>query len=557
MAKIKKKIRKLNIGVEVLQEFYLKEEKIDQINYEDEIEYFNPKISEEGGGDLPVLPVYGKIRVSNVTEEEIEDYTFQVSDSLYYETMSGKYNKMLAVEVFSGTYTNAMSDNTVVTLTRGETYREVYRITEPDWYTTNHILTQGLSAYYVKEVNAEENKYDLIVYPTAEDIATQTDKYEWAIPLGKILAYAPGYEQIGGEINYRSLLYKDIPEYIVNNTTDFVPTNWKDTFVFVASDTDEDGKYDTVSYDLRNGLPIVKQDGTVLEVAAPAPVYAKQDSKLYTNEISTTCVIDSLTLSRDDCYIRYDSESGEWIPSVNTGEFLKNTFNSGAPDNLKASVKMELYVAADDPSLVEVSSTSSSAKYRYDNFTQNMEVEATIVVPESTSSLNNFRLNLVTLSDDSTSTEKFILPDGAEYASITDLNTVLPTLTQEEISITYKKTVNAPNLVGTMYSTATSTLEVIYVNGNKTYNFCGNCGVSSAGQVNSSSTTYKSPRVKVTSFPAYLVYYMQEGHCVNTFFYQGTPAEDQEDLGVFYSPILLEVTQYHVKERFEDYNLPV
>ena len=454
-------------------------------------------------------------------------------------------------------YTNAMLDNTVVTLTKGETYREVYRITEPNWYTTNHILTQGLSAYYVKEVNAEENKYDLIVYPTAENIATQTDKYEWAIPLGKILAYAPGYEQIGGEIPYRSLLYKDIPEYVVNNTKDFVPTNWKDTFIFAASDTNEDGKYDTVSYDLRNGLPIVKQDGTVLSVAAPAPTYAKQSGQLYTHETSTTCVIDSLTLSRDDCYIKYDTASGEWVPSVNTGEFLKNTFNSGAPDNLVASVKMDLYVAYDDPSLVEVSSTSSSAKYRYDNFTQNMEVEATIVIPESTSSLNNFRLNLATLSDDSTSTEKFILPDGTEYTSIDDLNIVLPTLAQEEISIKYRRTLNAPNIVGTMYSTATSTLEITYVNGVKTYNFCGKCGVSSAGKVGNSSTTYKSPRVKVTSFPAYLVYHMQEGHCVNTFFYQGTPAKDQGDPTVIYSPVLLEVTQYHVKEKFRDYNIPV
>ena len=166
-------------------------------------------------------------------------------------------------------------------------------------------------------------------------------------------------------------------------------------------------------------------------------------------------------------------------------------------------------------------------------------------------------MNITTSSDDATSTEKFILPDGTEYTSIDDLNAVLPTLTQEEISITYKKTLNASNLVGTEYATGISTLETIYVNGVKTYNFCGNCGVSSAGRVGNSSTTYKSPRVQVTSFPAYLEYHMQEGHCVSTFFYQGIPAKDQGDPTVICSPLLLEVTQYHVKEKFKDYNIPV
>lgn len=232
MAKIKKKIRKLNIGVEVLQEFYLKEEKIDQINYEDEIEYLNPKTSEGGGGGGDTPSTGGFITLTS-------GYTNNGTD-FYTEGLTIDLKTNIYPNAWDGLYSMVDKDLTVYISTNELHMFQLYGNVNPNFsdYTSegafsgiycyqNGFPEHKADLYFCQVEEHGNNRYDLLITPKGSDIHEEFQLHnrnnlsvDWAIYLGTCAVIAGAYAS-NDLIKIRYVMDTgSLTSYIQNNTTD-------------------------------------------------------------------------------------------------------------------------------------------------------------------------------------------------------------------------------------------------------------------------------------------------------------------------------------------------
>lgn len=236
MAKIKKKIRKLNIGVEVLQEFYLKEEKIDQINYENEIEYLNPKVSEGGGGGGGDTPSTGDF--ITLTSGYTSDGTNYYTEGLTIDLKTNVYPN-----AWDGLYSMVDKDLTVYINTNELKTYYLYGNVNPNFsdYSSegsfsgiycyqNGFPEHKADLYFCQVEENGNNRYDLLITPKGSDIHEEFQLHnsnnlsvDWAIYLGTCAVIkAVGIESPSNDlIKIRYVMDTEgLTSYIQNNTTD-------------------------------------------------------------------------------------------------------------------------------------------------------------------------------------------------------------------------------------------------------------------------------------------------------------------------------------------------
>lgn len=284
MAKIKKKIRKLNIGVEVLQEFYLKEEKIDQINYEDEIEYLNPKTSGGGGGGGGGTPSTGG---------------FITLTSGYTDNGATFYPQGLTIDLKTNVYPNAwdslysMVDKDItVYISTSELKRSFLNgVVNPNFETSyaegmfngiycyqNGFPEHKADLYFCQVEEHGNNRYDLLITPKGSDIHEEFRLHnsnnlsvDWAIYLGTCaVVKAEGEGSPSNDmIKIRYVMDTEgLTSYLKNNTTDDAATTDTAGSVVQIPYTTTVQNPNVASYTFRTSvegrIPVINRNGEKL-----------------------------------------------------------------------------------------------------------------------------------------------------------------------------------------------------------------------------------------------------------------------------------------------------